>query len=79
MYQCCGSGSTLILIDFGRLDPDPDPDPGGYLEDFKEKKKGKRFHVSKCWMFSFDGWRLLLYLGHPSWRSRDKNELIFHL
>ena len=22
-YQCCGSGSTWIRIDFGRLDPDP--------------------------------------------------------
>jgi hypothetical protein len=30
-----------------------DPDP--------KKKKVKKFHVLKCWMFSFEGWRLLLY------------------
>ncbi len=27
-YQCCGSGSTWIRIDFGRLDPDPQWEDG---------------------------------------------------
>ncbi len=29
-------------------------------------------HVLKCWMFSFEGGRLLLEFGRPLWRPRDK-------
>jgi hypothetical protein len=25
----------------------------------KQRKKGKKFHVWKCWMFPLKGWRLL--------------------
>ncbi len=28
----------------------------------KNRKKVQNFHVMKCWMFSFEGWRLLLWL-----------------
>jgi hypothetical protein len=28
--------------------------------DHKKKKKVKKFHVLNCWMFSFEGWRLVL-------------------
>jgi hypothetical protein len=28
--------------------------------DPKKWKKGQNFHLLKCWMFSFEGWRLLL-------------------
>ncbi len=36
-----------------------DPDPG--MQKWQKKlKKGQNFHLSECWMFSFEGWRLLL-------------------
>jgi hypothetical protein len=35
-------------------------------------KKVKNFHVLKCWMFSFEGGRLLLQLVQPFWRPKDK-------
>jgi hypothetical protein len=38
----------------------------------KNRKKKKKFHVLKCWMFSFEGRRLLLLLGCPLFRLRDK-------
>ncbi len=31
----------------------------------KNRKKVKKFHVLKSWMFPFEGWRLLLQLGRP--------------
>ncbi len=34
----------------------PDPDPGGHKWPTKVEKL-KKFHVLKCWMFSFEGWR----------------------
>jgi hypothetical protein len=37
----------------------PDPDPGGQKRPTKIEKIQK-FHVLKCWMFSFEGGRLLL-------------------
>jgi hypothetical protein len=41
-----------------------DPDSGfGYRKEkmtHKNRKKVKKFHVLKCWMFSFEGGRLLL-------------------
>ncbi len=44
-----------IRIDFGQ----PDPDPEG--KNFPQKyKKVKKFHVLKCWMFSFESWRIFL-------------------
>jgi hypothetical protein len=30
-----------------------------------------KFNFLKCWMFSFEGWRLLLQLGRPLWRPRE--------
>jgi hypothetical protein len=42
-YQCCGSGSACIRINFGRLYPDPDP--GGQKLPPKIEKTSK-FHVS---------------------------------
>jgi hypothetical protein len=47
-------GSTLI---FGLLDPVPDPH--WECGSGSEKKKVKKFHVLKCWMLSFESWRLL--------------------
>jgi len=37
-----------------------DPDPGGIKLPTKDKKKF--INVLKCWMFSFEGWRLLFLL-----------------
>ncbi len=54
-------------IRIGNVDPDP------------KKKKVKKFHVMKCWMFSFEGWRLLLYsLDVLHQRPRDKKTAIFN-
>ncbi len=36
----------------------------------QKKKKAKKFIASKSWMFFFEGWRLLVQLGCPSWRPR---------
>jgi hypothetical protein len=47
--QCFGSGSSLIGIDFSLLDLDP----GGQKWPSKIEKE-KKFHVLKCWMFSFN-------------------------
>jgi hypothetical protein len=46
--------SALVL---GRLNPDRDP--GGQKWPTNIEKKVKKFHVLKCWMFSFEGWSLL--------------------
>jgi hypothetical protein len=52
-----------IRIDFGRLDPDPHRECGigsgtkvGKNDPQKQEKgkKMKKFHVLKCWMFSFE-------------------------
>jgi hypothetical protein len=39
-----------IRIDFGQLEPDPDP--GGLKHEPQQKKKVKKFHDLKYWMFS---------------------------
>jgi hypothetical protein len=33
----------------------------------EEIEKFLKFHVYKFWKFPFAGWRLLLWLGRPSW------------
>jgi hypothetical protein len=48
-------------------DPDPKPDQHGSALNFGEKlthkkRELKKFCVLKCWMFPFEGWRLLLEL-----------------
>jgi hypothetical protein len=43
------------------------------------KKKVRKIHVLKSWIFSFDGGRLLLVTGRSSWRSKDKFLAIFDL
>ncbi len=51
----CGSGSDL--------DPDSNRVSGSGSRREKwptKEKKNKKFHVVKCWMFSFESWRLLL-------------------
>ncbi len=55
--QGFGSGSVSGSAWFELMDPDPDP--GGQKWP-KKLKKGQNFHLLKCWMFSFEGWRLLL-------------------
>jgi hypothetical protein len=49
---CFESGSAWIHVDSGL----PDLDPGGQKLPTKKKKlkKEKKFHVLKCWMFSFE-------------------------
>jgi hypothetical protein len=54
------------------VDPDPDPDPRGSVlilvcwiriqegKKDEQKKIVNKFYVLKCWMVSFEGWRLLL-------------------
>jgi hypothetical protein len=61
-----GSGSPgtpvvwiRIRIDFDGLEPDPQL--GMWIltqkdkNDYKNRKKVKKFNVLKCWMFSFEG------------------------
>ena len=50
--QCFESrpGSGLDTDSIRSVDPYPDPDPGG-----QKQKKIKKFHVLKCWKFSFEG------------------------
>ncbi len=43
----------------------------------ENRKKVKKFHNLKCWMFSFEGWRLLLLLGRPLWRPWERNIATF--
>ncbi len=42
-------------------------------------KKVKKFHFLKCWLFPLEGWRLLLGLGSPSRRPKNKYIAIFIL
>ncbi len=37
-----------------------------------KNRRVKKFHVLKCWVFSFEGYRILLYLGGPLRRPGDK-------
>jgi hypothetical protein len=48
-----------IRIDFGRLDPDPYTREG--KNGPKILKKVTKYHVLKCWMFSFEISRLLMW------------------
>jgi hypothetical protein len=62
--QGCGSGLDPDSI--GSVDPDrnPDPDQGGKKWPTKVENfvKNLKVHVLKCWMASFENWRLLLNL-----------------
>ncbi len=79
----------LVLLGMGSdpnsirsVDPDskPDPDPGGQKL-LTKIGKIQKFHVLKCWMFSFEVWTLkgffcsldVLYEG----RGTDKSQLFF--
>jgi hypothetical protein len=42
-----------------------------------KKLKIKKSHVPKSWLFSMDGWRLLLELGIPSWRAKRDNRAFY--
>ncbi len=57
-----GSGSELNPDSIGSVDPDPYSGSGSRMAKIthKSRKKIKKFHVLKCWMFSFESWRLLL-------------------
>ncbi len=58
------SGSWLDPDSIGPVDPDTDPDSGSGSRKAKmthnSRKKFVKVHVLKCWMASFEGWRLLL-------------------
>ncbi len=64
-WQGFGSGSAWIRINLScwiriRIrNLNADPDPGGQKWPTKIEKR-QNFHVLKCLMFSFEGWRLLL-------------------
>jgi hypothetical protein len=49
-----GSGFNQVS-GFGIRIRNPDPDPGGQKLPTKIGKKFQKFHVLKCWMFSFKG------------------------
>jgi hypothetical protein len=69
--QC--SGSVLDPDSIRSVHPDPGSESGSRRTKMTHKNiKVKKIHVFKCWMFSFEGWRLLLELGRPFWRPRDK-------
>ncbi len=63
--QGFGSGSAWIRINLScwiriRIQiADPDPDPGGG-KNYPKNRTKENFHLLKCWMFTFEGWRLLL-------------------
>ncbi len=67
LHLCFGSGSGLGPDSIRSVDPYLDPDPGGQNCPTKLEKI-KKFNGLKCWMFSFEGLRLLLWLGRPLWR-----------
>jgi hypothetical protein len=52
MLQGCGSVSALIWV--------AGSGSRGAEMTHKNRKKQKKIHVLKCWMFSFEGWKLLL-------------------
>jgi hypothetical protein len=54
IYQGCGSGSGSALICVAGSGS------RRAKMNHKNRKKLKIFHVLECWMFSFEGWRLLL-------------------
>ncbi len=52
------------------VDSYPDSESGSSTNPGGQKRPTqieKKVHVLKCWMFSFEGWRLLLWLGCPFW------------
>jgi hypothetical protein len=53
----CDSTSAVDPDSMGSLDSYPDPRAKIAL---KNRKKVNKFHVLKCWMFSFEDRRLLL-------------------
>jgi hypothetical protein len=70
------------------LDPYPDRD-SQFGSGFKRAKIAQKntkqlinFYLLKCWMLSFEGWRLLMWLVRPLWRptnfcSKKRNSYIF--
>jgi hypothetical protein len=70
MNQCFGFGSGLDQYSVRSVHPDTNPDSEsrsgfGSKTAKKTRKNGekfKKFHVLKCWMFSFEGQMLLLWL-----------------
>ncbi len=77
--RCYRYGSGLYPDSIRSVDPDRDPvsesgsrfgiwigirthDDKNYPQKYT---KVKNFNVLKCWMFSFEGWMLLLFLGRP--------------
>ncbi len=58
-----------IRTAFDRLDPGPDL---GEQKWPSKKEKGKKLHVLKFRMFSFEGRRIFLLLGRHSWRPGHK-------
>jgi hypothetical protein len=55
--QGCRSGSELDPDSFGSVDPDPYSESGSGSRRAKmthKSRKIKKFHVLKCWMYSFD-------------------------
>ncbi len=63
MNQCFGCGSGLDPDSFRSVHPYPDLDSeSGSKKDPQKSKIGKKFHVVKNWMFSFEGGRLFCSL-----------------
>jgi hypothetical protein len=44
---------------------------------YKKKKKVKKINVWKCWMFSFEDWRLFLLIWRPLWSHRESKNCNF--
>jgi hypothetical protein len=58
LSRCSRSGSAFILVSWIRIRiTNTEPDPGG----LKLFTKVKKIQDLMCQMFSFEGWRLLLY------------------
>jgi hypothetical protein len=53
-FQCCGSGSALILVVWIRIQKGKKT----------PLKKGKKFHILKYWIFSFEGFSRGLDVHH---------------
>ncbi len=76
LWNFQGSGSGLDPYSIGPVDPDPYSESGSGSRrakmTHKSRKKFVKVHVLKCWMASFESWRLLLQLGHTLWRPRNR-------
>jgi hypothetical protein len=88
--MCRGLVGTVVDPDsIGTLDPNPDSQSGSGSRrakmTYKSRIKLKKFHVFKCWMFAFEGSRLLYCsldiskLRFLKNKNKNKNKYLFQM